>query len=174
MTVCYQNPLPETDRHILEISSEGDGNVSPSWGQAAHPDILQQEQLMPSWLPHLWHPALSLRLGCYGQPEAASQSQSLSTLPSSTDGSRKKKSQVPGGAKETFGDVLSTALSCHSSPVGTSIHTFRNDTNSHLGWAYAGHGSLLPIMIVRLLDKTIGGKGCRQVDRVTSHLAQAP
>lgn len=90
---------------------------------------------------------------------------------------QKKKNQVPGGAKGTFGNVLSMVLSCDSSwgrGRDNSIHPFRNDTKSHLGWAHARHSSLLQIRTVLLLDETVRGKGCRQVERVTSHLAQTP
>ena len=71
-------PFPEMNRQIsLRQLQRVLGMCSPARDEAAHPDTLQQERLIPSWLLHLGHPALSLRLGCYGQPEAASQSQSL-------------------------------------------------------------------------------------------------
>ena len=76
---------------LLETAAEGGRRVFLSWGQAI---ILTPSSRNSEWhvlgSPYLWRPAHSLRLGCYGQPEAVSQSQSLPTLPSSTDGSRKK------------------------------------------------------------------------------------
>lgn len=168
-------PFPETSRQTsLRALRRAMGMCSkPGTRQAARPDTLQQGRLIPSWLPHLWHTALSLRLGCYGQPEAVSQSQSLPALPSSTDGSKKKKS----GSRRSKGDLRECPE--HGAFLrfwlsGRLYPPLRSDAKSLLGWAYAGQGSLLPIRTILLLQKTITGKGCRQVDRVTSHLAHAP
>lgn len=66
-------------RLCLEIAAEANKGffsfffpLSPKCPDYA--DTFKPEQLIASsGLPHIHHPALSLRLGCHGQPEAVSQ-----------------------------------------------------------------------------------------------------
>lgn len=55
VTVCKE-VLSLKGLEFLELAAEGGKGVFLRWGQA----II----LTHSWLPYLWHPACSLRLGC--------------------------------------------------------------------------------------------------------------
>lgn len=88
----------------LELGTGSSSSHTPAG--IAH-TILAPTPLAPSMLPEA---------GLLWTTRGCPQSQSLPTLPSSTDG--RKKNQVPGGAKGTFGNILSRCFPVIPAGVG--------------------------------------------------------
>lgn len=74
-------------------------------------------------------------------------------------------------ANEPFGDAVSLALFSHFSLVDISIQLCKNAARKPFGLKV---GDLFLSWAVLLLEDSVGNKAVGMVDRMTSHLGQAP
>lgn len=135
-----------------------------------HTDIFKPEQLIASsGLPHVHHPALSLRLGCHGQPGADSQPLTILlcylVLQMAAEKWGSRKMQInPLEMYWIWHFSLSFQCSWHL------YSTLYNDTKKPFGLEVGGFllsWSVLPS------EDSVGNKAVGRVGRMTSHLGRA-